>query len=285
MIVKTRHNSDSHMTETYDPGVGRARGVLRRPLTAGSVEHLRRSPSSDVSQWIAHYWGVRWSLPADESYTAETLPHPSVHMIFEKGHCMVSGPHTRKFSRTLRGQGEAFGIKFKPGRFRPFAQDCVSKLANQVVPARCIFGESVEDLKTAIFSCEQETKRVEACNNFFRACLPRPCEDADLAERLVEQVSRDAEIKAVNDLAARSRIGKRSLQRLFNEYVGVSPKWVIRRYRLHELVEKVQCTGELDWAQVALDLGYFDQAHLINDFRSMVGYSPTRYRKLTLRNT
>lgn len=74
-------------------------------------------------------------------------------------------------------------------------------------------------------------------------------------------------------------MGKRSLQRLFNDYVGVSPKWVIRRYRLHELLERVHSGAEPDYAQLALELGYYDQAHLINDFRSIVGYSPTQYQR------
>ncbi len=64
---------------------------------------------------------------------------------------------------------------------------------------------------------------------------------------------------------------------------GASPKWVIRRYRLHELVERLKAGEALNGAQMALDLGYSDQAHLINDFRSIVGYSPSRYRSL-LRN-
>ena len=64
------------------------------------------------------------------------------------------------------------------------------------------------------------------------------------------------------------------------EYVGVSPKWVIRRYRLHELIERFNSGEKLDWAQLALVLGYFDQAHLINDFTTIIGYSPTQYRKL-----
>jgi AraC-like DNA-binding protein len=71
----------------------------------------------------------------------------------------------------------------------------------------------------------------------------------------------------------------RGVQRLFSQYVGVSPKWVIRRYRLHELLERIHSGQALDWAQLALDLGYFDQAHLINDFKTITGYTPTEYTR------
>jgi AraC-like DNA-binding protein len=67
----------------------------------------------------------------------------------------------------------------------------------------------------------------------------------------------------------------RSLQRLFREYVGVSPKWVLQRLRLHEAAERM-LEGR-DWAALALDLGYFDQAHFIHDFKAVTGRSPGEY--------
>jgi AraC-like DNA-binding protein len=85
------------------------------------------------------------------------------------------------------------------------------------------------------------------------------------------------EIFSVEELAARAGMAVRSLQRLFSQYVGVSPKWVIRRYRLHELLERMHSGERLDWARMAAELGYFDQAHLINDFKSITGYTPTEY--------
>jgi AraC-like DNA-binding protein len=87
------------------------------------------------------------------------------------------------------------------------------------------------------------------------------------------------QIRTVDDLADQTGISKRSLQRLFREYVGVPPKWVIRRYRLHELIERLEAGDPLDWPDLALELGYFDQAHLINDFRAITGYSPADYQR------
>ena len=69
----------------------------------------------------------------------------------------------------------------------------------------------------------------------------------------------------------------RSLQRLFREYVGVTPKWVLQRVRLHEAAERM-ADGDSDCAAaLALDLGYFDQAHFIKDFKAIVGRSPSEY--------
>jgi AraC-like DNA-binding protein len=76
---------------------------------------------------------------------------------------------------------------------------------------------------------------------------------------------------------AASGLTARSLQRLFADYVGVSPKWVMRRARLHEAAARADGGGFVDWAALAADLGYADQAHLTRDFTVTLGVSPARY--------
>ena len=78
-------------------------------------------------------------------------------------------------------------------------------------------------------------------------------------------------------LAGELGLSKRGLQRLFAEYVGIGPKWVIRRYRLHEVTARMAAGGAIDWAVLAADLGYADQGHFIRDFKSMFGGPPTWY--------
>ncbi len=83
----------------------------------------------------------------------------------------------------------------------------------------------------------------------------------------------------MDDVVSRLHLSKRTLQRLFNQYVGVSPKWVIKRYRLHEATELLDNGGVVDWPKLALELGYFDQAHFIKDFKSIVGKTPVEYTR------
>jgi AraC-like DNA-binding protein len=278
MIGKTRQCPAAQVEEVFDPEVGRARGVLRRPLPAGKLSHARRSPPPDLAYWIAHYWMISWDLRGCEPHLAENLPHPNIHLIFENDSAVVSGVQTRKFSRLLEGRSQVFGVKFKPGGFRAFLKSPVSSLADSTVPARRIFGPAVDALTAIMVSSRRETKKIAAANAFFRARLPEPDDTIAFADQLVARILAEPSIKKVDDLVIRAGIGKRSLQRIFNDYVGASPKWVIRRYRLHELVEKFGPRSRPDWAQLALELGYFDQAHLINDFKSLIGCTPAQYQ-------
>jgi AraC-like DNA-binding protein len=286
--IRARKSRAPKVEEIFDAAAGKARGVLKRLPQEGKFRHSRRSPSPELAYWIDHYWLVSWDLRGCEPYIAETLPHPNFQVIFEKGQSSVSGVFAGKFSRTLEGKSHVFGIKFKPGAFRPFLKTATSSLSNRTVPVRRIFGngKAVDDLEALLVrplvkeSSAREGTMIQAAEAFFRARMPQPDETITLAGELVQRILQERDIKTVDHLVARTGIGKRTLQRIFGEYVGASPKWVIRRYRLHELVEKFNSGSQVDWSDLALELGYFDQAHLINDFKSIVGYSPTQYRKV-----
>jgi AraC-like DNA-binding protein len=276
-IGKTRQ---AEIEEVFDPEVGPARGMVRRILPAGTMRHARRVPPHDLSPWVAHFWMIRWDLRGCDPQLVENLPHPNVHVIFEPDRAVVSGVQTKKFSRVLDGQSLVFGIKFRPGGFRPFFRKAVSALADRTIPCGRVFGKEVEALQAILVSSAKEDVKLKAASAFLRDRMPDADKTVALADELVVCILKESDIKTVDDLVVRAGIGKRSLQRIFNEYVGVSPKWVIRRYRLHEVMERLNSGARPDWAQVALELGYFDQAHLINDFRSILGYSPTQYQKL-----
>ncbi|MBB2205221.1 helix-turn-helix transcriptional regulator [Gluconacetobacter takamatsuzukensis] len=83
-------------------------------------------------------------------------------------------------------------------------------------------------------------------------------------------------MRSVADLVLKSGWAERALQRLFRDYLGVSPKWVIRRFRLQEAAECLaRQTGTI--ASVAAELGYFDQTHFARDFKSVIGLSPRHF--------
>jgi len=287
MIGKTRQAEPNlgAAPEAVPAGLGKSRGVLGWPSEAVSLAVSRRLPFSELASSVAYYWTVSWDLSGRQPHLQETLPHPNVYMIFENDKLVVSGVSTGKFTRLLEGRDRTFGVKFKPGGFRPFLQAPVSSLTNRIVAANSIFGEDADALEARLIAAGEEEEMVEAANCFFQSRIPQPDETIQLAGQLVERILQEPDIKTVEGLADCSGLSKRSLQRLFSEYVGVSPKWVIRRYRLHELVERLNSGEELNWADLALELGYFDQAHLINDFRSIVGRSPTGYQELVAKNS
>jgi AraC-like DNA-binding protein len=147
-----------------------------------------------------------------------------------------------------------------------------------VVPARQVFGPEADQACAAAMSPDaDDAAMAAAAEGLLRGfgALPDPvaAQVADIAER----ISADPELRRVTVLAEVFGMPERRLQRLFAEYVGVSPKWVMRRARLLEAARRADTGDGVDWAALALDLGYADQAHLTRDFTATLGVPPAKY--------
>lgn len=279
------------------------RGVLRRAAGRGRFEHARHLPALPLRQLVEHYWFVAWDLRGEEPFLQETLPHPAVHWVTEQGRSAVHGIAPRRFTRLLAGRGHVFGVKFQPGGFHPYFGAPVLPLAGRQLSLEAAFGPEGAPLERCMASldvaagavgaagtaaavaeaapsaplAERLAPLADAAEEFLLAHLPPPDPRLPLVQDLVRQAMEDRAITRAEQLAARGGLQLRTLQRLFARYVGARPKWVIQRYRLHEAVEQAAAGGAVDWARLALDLGYCDQAHLVRDFRAKVGQPPADF--------
>lgn len=249
-------------------------------LLPGEVVHRREAPPPALADWVEHFWRVSWAFDGLAPKVVETLPHPNVHLVVENGSAQVFGIHTGRWTRVLEGRSSAFGIKFRPGAFRPFLGEAVSNLRDATVPIDTLFGSAAHELEV-ISDCEHDAggdfRAVELATRFMLARLPVADPAGLLAGRMVDSVVDDRAMHSVTALADQFDMSLRAVQRLFNEYVGVGPKWVINRYRMHEAIARVQAGDTVSWSALAVDLGYFDQAHFITDFRKLVGETPAGY--------
>ena len=235
-------------------------------------------PSADLDAHVAHFWHVRWALA--EPFVVETLPHPSVHLVFEDGHSRraeVAGVATARFTRQLVGQGWVFGIKLRPAAFRPLWPSPISELTDRVLPIADVLGPDGDAFANEVFAAPDLDARIAVAESFLRARLaPLPVQLAALRD-LVERMATDRSLLRAEDAATAAGSSLRALQRQFRDAVGVSPKWVIQRYRLHEAAERLKGANPPSLAALAADLGYSDQAHFARDFKATVGRTPSDF--------
>lgn len=275
-------NPTSHLVEMRQRPVGLKsappRGVLHSATAdASRARHVRYHPSPDLAQYVEHYWSVAWDYRGVDPERVEILPHPSVHMTFERrSGARIRGVTRGKFSRLLKDRGGAFGVKFTPGGFHPFLGAPVSRITDTTAALADVFGDDGVALARAVRARRTDPSRIAVVEEFLRRQRPEPDDNIVRVAELVYAVAKDRSILKVEDLAARFGTNTRTLQRLFANYVGVTPKWVIQRYRLHEAAEQL-ASGVVEQAALALGLGYADQAHFVHDFRAVVGQSPAAY--------
>ncbi|MFI5729889.1 DUF6597 domain-containing transcriptional factor [Kribbella sp. NPDC051587] len=251
------------------------KGILHPREQARHRTLNRLAPGPAAGRFVEWYWIVEWDL--DEPYTAEVLPFPSVNVTFEQpGGAFVNGVYTRKFERRLSGRGRVFGVKFWAGGFGAVTGLDVASFSDQVVPLTTVFpdGDRLADL---VFAEESDVRRRAVFEAFLSDHLAPPDPSYELVRRIVTAMAEDRSLARVDEITERFDVPIRTLQRLFRRYVGVGPKWVLRRYRLHDGAELLARGEVAELAELSAALGYFDQAHFSKEFKAQIGLTPAEY--------
>jgi AraC-like DNA-binding protein len=253
-------------------------GVLHAATAASRFTLTRHQPSPSLAPFLDYYWVVRWDLRGQPGYESAILPHPNVNLAFEPAGAGIFGVGESVFIRRLEGAGKALGVRFRPGGFRPFCRGSVASLTGRVIPAREVFGPSADDAcATVLAAGADDTAMVAVAEWLLLGFGPRPDPAVQEVAEIVARITADSGLRRVAALAGIFGLPERRLQRMFTEYVGVSPKWVMRRARLLEAARRIDAGDAVDWALLATDLGYADQAHLTRDFTRTLGTSSARY--------
>jgi AraC-like DNA-binding protein len=237
-------------------------------------------PSETLAPFVHHLWSVRWALRTP--FTAEALPHPTAQFLFEVGsgapRAEVAGVRTGRFSRRLVGSGRVFGITFRPAAFQQLLRAPMSSLTDRVVPIGSVLGREGDAWAREILDASELDEQISMAHTFLAPRLLPLGREVVRVRDMVERLMSDRPLLRVEDVAEALALDVRSLQRQFRRYVGVNPKWVLQRYRLHEAVEQLKGPNPPALAALAASLGYADQAHFARDFKLVVGRTARAFR-------
>lgn len=257
--------------------VGDPRGILHPHAAAFSL--ARHVPSADLAPFVAYLWTVEWDLPPGSSHEQRILPNPAVHLSFQPDLARLTGPLRRRaFRQVLSGRSRVVGVRFRPGGARPWFDGPVSRLAEQQLPVNALVDVDADRLRGAVRDAPDVAAAAASVDAALVPLRPEPDPLVDRAEHLVDRIGAEPAIRRVEHLAEDLGTTVRSLQRFCAEWIGVTPKDLVRWARLHEAAGRA-AEGSVDWAALAVELGYADQAHLVRDFTRVVGEPPARYAR------
>ena len=255
------------------------KGVLDPALAAQRFRLGRYPPAADLQSFIEYFWIVEWDLRGQEPHIQKILPYPCVHLVFEPGRTAIHGVMNGVFERQLEGAGRALGVRFRPGGFRGVLDGPVVTITDRVIPLTGVYDFDIDAAEAEVLVAAGDLEMIGVAERLLRTRMPAADDTIDLVHGIVDRIANDRAINRVDELATLVNQGERALQRLFNDYVGVSPKWVIRRSRLHDAAARLANAEDVNLTQLAADLGYSDQAHFTRDFKTLVGRSPSDYRR------
>jgi AraC-like DNA-binding protein len=252
--------------------------AILRPTQASQALRVERVAASDsLSDFVDYHWYVGWETA--EPHRQQVVPQPRVHLAAERGRLLVQGVTREPFFRTLEGKGHVLGVAFDPGGFRPFLRREVGSISDRSVPAGELLGRDDRPVAERVLSTGDLTEMVEAVEGYLTALAPVPDPVVAQVRALVALAEGDRSVTRAEQLAALGSMSLRSLQRLFTDYVGMGPKWVISRFRILDAAAAAHGGAPVDWAGLAEELGFTDQAHLTRAFTAVVGTPPATYQR------
>jgi AraC-like DNA-binding protein len=247
------------------------------------VFHIDRWPPSEgAARWIEHFWSVDWDLTGQPPFESAVITFPVMHVTHEwgsdvarHGHplpsTLIHGVVEKVFTTTLSERGSVVGARFKPGGFAARFDRDASELTGTTVP--------VDD---GLFSAPVLlVDDISAAGKLLDDAVADHDAETDPAylglTALLDRIRDDERLHRVEQVMDLSPWGARTTQRVFRRYVGVPVKWVLCRYRLQHAALEIETDSSVDFAELAVRLGWYDQAHFINDFRTMLGCTPGEY--------
>jgi AraC-like DNA-binding protein len=273
-----------------DPVERDTRGILDPWLLRRRVQLTRYPPGPVLDGLVDRFWAVRWDLPAGTTHEQQILTHPGAnvsvgHANGQPGQRQPGPVEARLYgvaralsSRVLVGQGWTVAAMTWPGGLGAFVSGSAADFTDRAVPLGQALGTDEAALLAEVTAEPDEAARVALLGAALEQAVdPERRLPAGRVAEVARLAGADRAVRRLSDLCERACLGPRTLQRMFLQYAGVSPTWVIRRYRLLEAAESVREGNPVSWAEVAAGLGYADQAHLTRDFRAAIGQTPAAY--------
>ena len=270
-------------------GTGEEAGPRNRRIDPTERAHLldasgytppihRFAPTPDLAPLVRRYWMPVWSLPDGRVSVQRVLQYPVCLVVVSHDYALLVGPSSGLSTQELSGRGWALGTMLQPAAGLALAGGPVDRLTDRTVPLaddalvvaiRAAVGDDPDDP-------DRQRAAVAAVEQALRPMLPVD-EEGLLVNAIVEWVEGDPEVQRVGQVCEKFAITERTLQRLTARRIGLSPKWLVQRRRLHEAAERLAGEERPDLARVAADLGYADQAHFGRDFRAVTGLTPGEF--------
>jgi AraC-like DNA-binding protein len=193
------------------------------------------------------------------------------------GVSLISGTHSRFVVIDTASQASTVGVHFKAGGAQPFLGVSAGELRDANVPLDALWGTKATELRDRLLEAQTSEVRFDVLKRALLAQVARPLTHHPAVAFALREFQGMTRTRTVKEVSRRTGMSQRRFIQLFREAVGLTPKLFCRILRFQEVIRLVGSEKRVQWAEVALRCGYFDQAHFVHDFRAFSGTTPTNY--------
>ena len=190
---------------------------------------------------------------------------------------LLSGASTQSFVLDTSKPLSILGVGFKHGGGFPFISAPPAELQDQSVPLDVLWGRRALTLREQLLEEQAPAERFKILESLLLEMSRRESSRHPAVRYAIKAFRSGGRAPSVAAVTERTGLSARRFIELFRREVGLTPKVFCRVARFRDAVNGIRATSSVDWAQTALDCGYFDQAHFSHDFREFAGMSPSDY--------
>ncbi len=197
---------------------------------------------------------------------------------------IVAGAQSEFFVIDTAEQLAVAGVQFKPGGAFPFFDPPADELHGLHVPLDALWGNFAQELREQLLEAGRADRAFDVMEDALLARVRGPLERHPAVDYALREFLAAPESARIAHVADRTGFSTRRFIELFRRQAGLTPKRFCRVQRFQRALRSIASGRPVEWTDVALDGGYFDQAHFIHDFRAFSGINPSAYRATNLRH-
>ena len=249
-----------------------------RSLQDACLHFSRYQPSPALAPYVRNYWTGRSNQCLGTPIEQRVVPDACIDIVVCRTDPTASfsarivGTMTRPLVDTLQGTVDFLGIRFSPGGFSRFFNRPAADFTDQLIPLEKLSGTSV--LSRTIAQAPDMTEVLIHLETFLLQKRRNDLWDVHLAD-VFSGIETSEWMSTLAQFAKQAHCSERQLRRKFYEHIGVSPKMFCRIARFKQALKALRRSARKSLLDIALDAGYYDQAHFIHDFKHFYGDTPS----------
>jgi AraC-like DNA-binding protein len=248
------------------------RGVLY-PSRMPEFHRLAAPPAA--AHLVSWFWIPEWDVAPGRSSRQDVVAYPALNLVVEPERVTVVGATTRATYRDLTARGWAVGAVLRPAAVAVLVEQPASLVDDEAILDEPALREAVA---RAMATGEGHRERAVAVVAEWLAARVGAVTDAARLANGASDLLMSTDVRSPEEAATQLSVSVRTLQRIVHRHVGLPPAAMIRRRRLQEAAGRLRDDPSTDLTTLAAEFGYADHAHLTNDFRTVLGFTPSAYR-------
>ena len=250
-------------------------------------------PSSLLSGFVKQYWAIEHVLSVGEEHMQRIIPCglPDFTFYFKdkprvihkdhtlSGNSQVSGHRKGYLDLQIKGELSLFSIVFHPQAMMLLFDFPIQELFDQYVPLKDIFRNDADQLEASLFEAPSFSEKVRITEHFLCQRIYQKAKDYE-CNRIFHTISKINQTKAnigIDELASEVCLSRKQFERTFSKYIGTSPKLFLRTVRFQNVLFEKGKNDDFKLTALAHHCGYFDQSHMIGEFKTFTGMTPGKY--------